>query len=163
MKVPTPIKRDKNLVLLSRDHHNGLMLVWKIRQGSRLDVDRTRIGTYIVNVFDKELEPHFIEEESLLFHQLHTTDELRIKAENQHSAIRERIAAFRSSPEYPDTDLLSFALLLEEHIRFEERTLFPHLENSIPGEVLDEIGKRLKEEHSTKECLMWQDEFWVKQ
>src|SRR3954468_12900293 len=162
MKAPSPIKRDRNLVLLSRDHHDGLLLVWKIRQGIKLEADRALITKYIVNVFDNELELHFNEEESLLFNQLPATDELRINAEDQHAAIRKKIAAFRSSAIYSDADLLSFALLLEEHIRFEERTLFPYLEKMIPGKLLEEVGKQLEKDHAAKECLVWHEEFWIK-
>ena len=163
MGTPSPIKRDKNLVLLSRDHHDGLLLVWKIRQGIRLNINHARIAAYIINVFDKELEQHFIEEESLLFNKLHFTDELRIKAEDQHAAIRKKVAAFRSSGSHTDADLLSFASDLEEHIRFEERTFFPYCEKLIPQDVLCTVGKQLEVYHSAKECLVWGDEFWRKQ
>jgi hemerythrin-like domain-containing protein len=52
--------------------------------------------------------------------------------------------------------------LLEEHIRFEERILFPYLEKLIPREELDEIGLQLEEDHAKKACLTWTDEFWIK-
>ena len=161
MKKGAPIKRDKSLVTLSRDHHDGLMLVWKIRQGISLQIDNERIATYVVNAFDQELQPHFIEEEGLLFIQLAPVDDLRVRAENEHGEIREKIASFRSSTPLT-SDLLNFAALLEAHIRFEERVLFPELEQVIPREQLDEIGKQLEQEHATKHCLTWLDEFWVK-
>ena len=124
-------------------------------------VDNARIATYVVKAFDHELQPHFIEEERLLFIQLSPAGELRIRAENEHAEICEKIASFRSAtPAAPE--LLNFAALLEAHIRFEERVLFPELEQVIPREQLDEIGKQLEQEHATKHCLTWLDEFWVK-
>jgi hemerythrin-like domain-containing protein len=98
----------------------------------------------------------------LLFIRLQASDELRIKAEDQHAAIRKMIAAFRSSEEPEESALMSFAALLEEHIRFEERILFPYLEKLIPREELDEIGRQLEQDHVNKVCLTWTDEFWIK-
>lgn len=37
------IKRTKALQPLSRDHHHGLLLCWKIRQGIKLNVEPERI------------------------------------------------------------------------------------------------------------------------
>jgi len=162
MNNPTPIKRDKSLVSLSKDHHDGLLLAWKTKQGIRYNIEYNRIATYLVEVFNKELEPHFIEEENLLFNKLQLTDELRIKAEQQHAAIRNKIAAFKILTETKEADLLHFAALLEEHIRFEERTLFPHIEKTLSREELDEIGRQLEEDHVNKECVVWDDEFWIK-
>ncbi len=163
MKTPSPIKRSKSLVLLSRDHHDGLLLAWKIRQGIKLNVEHNRISTYAEKVFDKELEPHFREEEKVLFSQLPDNDELRITAEKQHAELRKKIALFRTSSDVSEADLLRFASLLDEHIRFEERTLFPHIEKTFLEEQLHEIGRQLEEDHATKETVVWQDEFWVKQ
>ncbi|MBA4140883.1 MAG: hypothetical protein H0X70_10365 [Segetibacter sp.] len=58
--------------------------------------------------------------------------------------------------------LQEFARLLEAHIRFEERTLFPHVEKEIPPEDLDRIGIALENDHLKKTPFTWQDEFWIK-
>ena len=126
-----------------------------------MQVDNARISKYVVNAFDQELQPHFIEEERLLFIQLAPVNERRIRAEKEHMEIREKITSFKSAiPDVPE--LLNFAALLEAHIRFEERVLFPELEQVIPREQLDEIGKQLEQEHAKKVCLSWMDEFWIK-
>lgn len=161
MKKNTPIKRDKSLVILSRDHHDGLMLVWKIRQGIAMQVESARIANYVADRFDHELEPHFIEEESFVFLKLAPANELRIRAEKEHAEIRERIVAFRSATPAPPA-LLNFASLLESHIRFEERVLFPELEQTITREELDVMGKQIEQAHAAKTCPSWQDEFWIK-
>jgi hemerythrin-like domain-containing protein len=162
MKTPTPIKRDKSLVLLSRDHHQGLMLVWKIRQGIQLNVAYSRAVAYVINVFDTDLQPHFVEEETLLFNKLKTEDELRRKAEDEHAVIRKKIAAFKTTIAPQVSDLVGFARLLEEHIRFEERILFPHLEKVLQRDELDKIGEQIRQDYANKKCVVWTDEFWLK-
>ncbi|HKG67658.1 MAG TPA: hemerythrin domain-containing protein, partial [Segetibacter sp.] len=147
---PTPIKRSKYLVWLSRDHHDGLLIVWKTRQGIRNEISNSRISEYIVNAFSNELEPHFQEEENLLFNKLAKEDPLRLKAEEQHASIREKIKELKIYTEKTTPDLQVFADLLEEHIRFEERTLFPHIESELKEEELEIIGSRLDADHQKK-------------
>jgi len=136
MDNKTPIKRSKYLIWLSRDHHDGLLIVWKIRQGIRNSVTVNRITDFVVNAFAKDLEPHFQEEEKLLFSKLRIDDTLRLRAEDEHGAIRKMLAALPSATEAVVTDLEAFANLLEAHIRFEERTLFPYIEKELTPEEL---------------------------
>jgi hemerythrin-like domain-containing protein len=159
--TPTPIKRNKNLVLLSHDHHDGLMIVWKIRQGLRFLVSNVRIADFVANAFATHLQPHFIEEEELLFVKLSAQDELRIKAEGEHAAIRNKVAALQPASQAKVEDLEEFAKLLEEHIRFEERVLFPHIEQHINNEDLEKIGATIKLQHTNKCAFSWEDKFWI--
>ncbi len=62
-----PIKRNENMVPLSRDHHFGLLFCWKIRQGLKAKIDLERIRKYILHFWKSHLEQHFKEEETLLF------------------------------------------------------------------------------------------------
>jgi hemerythrin-like domain-containing protein len=159
--TPTPIKRNQNLVLLSRDHHDGLLIVWKIRQGFRFSISSNRIADFVVNAFAADLQPHFIEEEELLFVKLPPNDELRIKAEGEHAAIRNKVAALQPTSQAKVEDLEEFAKLLEDHIRFEERTLFPHIEQHLNDEDLERIGAALKLQHTNKCAFTWEDNFWI--
>jgi iron-sulfur cluster repair protein YtfE (RIC family) len=158
----TPIKRSKHLVWLSRDHHDGLLIAWKTRQGIRHEISNSRISNFITSAFGNELEPHFQEEESLLFNKLAKEDPLRLKAEEQHAAIREKINELKTHSEITLQHLHSFANLLEEHIRFEERILFPHLEKEIKEEELEIVGNHLEADHQKKKTFAWHDEFWMK-
>ena len=67
MKNQTPIKRHQAVVSFSKDHHFGLLLVWKIRQGLGKSVNAERISKYVVYFFKEDLEKHFKDEELLLF------------------------------------------------------------------------------------------------
>ena len=53
-----PIKRHSALLEFSREHHFGLLLVWKVRQGLKKDIDLIRITDYIVFFFEKDLIQH---------------------------------------------------------------------------------------------------------
>lgn len=163
MEKKGPIKRSKNLVWLSRDHHDGLLIAWKIRQGKRLGVSNSRMQAFVVSAFEKELEPHFQEEENLLFIQLPNDALLRLKAEEEHAAIRKMIAACKLPADVVISDLDAFANLLEAHIRFEERVLFPHIEKEILPGILEEIGNKLEVDHLAKQAFVWDDEFWIKE
>ena len=162
MNRPTPIKRDKSLLLLSRDHHDGLLVVWKIRQGIRLNIEKERIADFVINSFEQKEAPHFSEEEQLLFAKLPVNDEWRLQAETDHAAIRNAVATLKSGNKITIDDLEAFANMLEAHIRFEERTLFPHFEKTVSPEVLEETGQLLAADYRNKTPFVWKDEFWIK-
>lgn len=58
------MKRNINLIELSRDHHQGLLLGWKIKQGFKKDVSIAEITDYVIHFASEALFPHFEEEES---------------------------------------------------------------------------------------------------
>ena len=161
MPNPIPIKRAKSLVLLSRDHHTGLLVVWKIRQGLQLDIATDRIVDFIIHAFEQEEEPHFCEEESLLFAALPANDEWRLKAESDHAATRKIVAELKATNNAAATDIQAFANTLEAHIRFEERIFFPYFEKTVSPAILEETGRKLEEDYRTKTPFVWQDEFWI--
>jgi iron-sulfur cluster repair protein YtfE (RIC family) len=162
MQNTSPIKRDPRLIWLSRDHHDGLLIGWKIRQGIAYKVASARMVDYVMSTFAAELEPHFAEEEDLIFSRLDRIDALRTRAEAEHAAIRELIAKLHASEVDAATVLLEFADMLQAHIRFEERILFPHVEKAIPAQDLDAIGRQLEDDHSNKTGVNWPDAFWMK-
>lgn len=143
MKEHKPIKRDKAFVELSRDHHAGLLLVWRIRKDQGIDMDSKLISGYVLEFFRGHLQEHFKEEEDFVFSKLPVGDGLRVQAEKEHEVIYELVDAIRENPSGKDL-LKKFADLLEAHIRFEERVLFNHLQDSLTPEELEGIFERLK-------------------
>lgn len=89
-----PIKRSAELVPLSRDHHNGLLLCWKIRQGINRSIDTDRIAAYISHIFDTEIALHFELEEQILF-SLIPEDEKFKRASNEHLQVMEIVLTVR--------------------------------------------------------------------
>ena len=149
-----PIKRHKSLQPLSRDHHEGLLLVWKIRKGVSLKLEASRVEKYVDWFFVEHLLPHFkIEEEHLFTLVLPTNLKVR-QALEEHSAL---IALFSKTNKNTD-QLLVIADKLEGHIRFEERFLFNEIQN-----LVDENGLRnIEKFHANGTfCNNNSDEFWL--
>lgn len=153
-----PIKRNPAIVQFSREHHYGLLLVWKIRQGLRLSIEPERIGKYVVYAFGIELEPHFQTEETLLLSRLPDGHDLRTQTEEEHRLLRAQVAQLQAQP--ADAALLqAFAQTLENHIRFEERTLFNFLQEYLCEEALSVI-EAAHPPLDREACELWGDRFW---
>jgi len=154
-----PIKRNENIVILSREHHTGLLFCWKIRQGLKKHTDTSRIQQFVAYFWDSHLASHFREEEELLFNKVN--DDFCRKALQQHQDIRALINQVKDNVPTPEL-LTQLADSVDAHIRFEERELFPHLEKVLDEQELIRIGAALAESHTTPVHDNFQDEFWVK-
>lgn len=153
-----PIKRNPAIVRFSRDHHFGLLLVWKIREGFRRSVEAERISKYVTKFFDNELVPHFRDEEENLFARLPEDDKMRLQAEFDHKRLNELVESLRNEG-MDEFKLGEFADLLEQHIRFEERELFNFIQESLTDAELAEIESA----HAPAKCSTdseWKDVFW---
>ena len=157
---PKPIMRSASLVQFSKDHHFALLLIWKIRQGLRFEVEPLRISKYINFFFNNYLEEHFKEEEELLFVHLDKNQDIRKTAEEDHKTLRKFADIF---PSKTDTSLIyEFANKLEAHIRFEERTLFAFLQKALSETELKFIGDKMESFSQNQIADNWDDEFWIK-
>lgn len=153
------MKRHESIVALSREHHFGLLFCWKIRQGLKMHVPAERIQRYVKYFWDNHLQGHFKLEETILFPLL-LRDNLVEQAISEHEHIRQLVKTTISvEPVKPD-QLITLADILDAHVRFEERTLFPYLEKELPENKLSELGMRLQVSHQACE-KDYPDEFWV--
>ncbi|NCI46280.1 hemerythrin domain-containing protein [Sediminibacterium soli] len=157
---PNPIKRSNELAPLSRDHHHGLLLCWKIRAGIKNSIAPERIAGYLVYCFDGELREHFRQEETLLFSLLPDEDDTKKEALKQHDFLYSLEAAIAAESGGTDS-LLQFADALEAHIRFEERQLFPYIEQTVAPLVLQTAGELINKAHHPFNGE-WADAFWIK-
>ena len=149
------MKRNENLVPLSRDHHFGLLCSGKINTGIKKGVSYDRIRKYINHYWENHLTAHFAIEDQVLPEL--ENNFLQIQMEKEHSEIRKLINSINQSQ---DVQLLSdFAEALKNHIRFEERVVFPNYEEQLTLQQIEEIGKQLGEIHH-KEEDQYPDEFW---
>ncbi len=110
----------------------------------------------MVRLWERELEKHFDEEEQFLFPEcaaLQNGNELLRRALNDHSAMRTIIDACRTSG-IDDETAKSFGHLLEAHIRFEERELFPLIEEALSEQIMMKIGERITADrkNDTQSC-----------
>jgi hemerythrin-like domain-containing protein len=157
MKTP-PLKRSKELILLSKDHHQGLLLCWKIRSGINKKISAARISDYVSFFSELELKDHFKKEEEIVFSELPSDDSLKSEALKQHEVLQAMICDLGDS-NYET--LNEFADKLDEHIRFEERILFPHIEKQLPAERIQLLGERMTAIHKNIEDD-WKDNFWLR-
>lgn len=148
-----PLKRAKPLQTLSREHHHGLLLCWKIRTGLKKSIDIERIKNYTDWFFKTSLESHFNIEEEFVFPLLGNDSELVKKALTDHRRLKR---LFENTTDIKKS-LSQLEEELESHIRFEERILFNEIQKIASPHELEMIMK-LHSENSIYED--WGDEFW---
>ncbi len=135
------MKRIPELRALSDDHHRGLVLARKAKkagvEGGASVRDVWDVAEFL---FSTVLEPHFRIEETYIGSNLDAMGQTGMveRLYEEHKALREFLlpGSGRSS-----TDLQNFGVLLEKHIRFEERELFAVAQNKLSTDVLCEIEK----------------------
>lgn len=139
---------------MSRDHHHGLLVGWKIRTGIRYKIDPSRIYKYLIWFYKNHLIDHFQEEETLLFPLLGSDHPEVIQAMREHQAIHE----FFNQKKVSEADLGEFEKLLTAHIRFEERVLFNTIQQQATEKELSVLGDHLVDEDFKENT---NDEFWL--
>jgi iron-sulfur cluster repair protein YtfE (RIC family) len=154
-----PIKRNKHILQLSKDHHFTLLFSWKIRQGLKHGADAGRIKKYVQYFWQRDMQAHFREEEEILFAPV--KDGKVQRAIDDHRKIKELIDHLQlSATEEASQQLSALADAVDAHVRYEERELFPHLEKILTEAQLETIGAQLKEEPVLQD--EYPDEFWLK-
>ena len=123
----TPLKRHPELIELSREHHHTLALCVRIfRDPAEISHDEIKQHT-------SELLAHFSEEEKEFAPHLEKIDTvLRNRFESDHTILRDML----DNPQYDNDEWkLKLAEALRDHVRFEERDLFPAVEQFLPQSV----------------------------
>jgi hemerythrin-like domain-containing protein len=154
-----PIKRSQQLAPLSREHHDGLLFAWKIKQGIENKAPLEVMRKYTLWFWRHHIKPHFFQEEKILLPYLPSGHPMAVKLLEDHDHIRELILGL--DDEADKRTLVILSDLLNAHIRFEERELFAHLEEILNPEELDTIFTQL-EKHPVHCEQEWKEEFWVK-
>ncbi|MGC1632053.1 MAG: hemerythrin domain-containing protein [Gelidibacter sp.] len=150
---PKPLKRHKALQPYSREHHHGLLLSWKIRSGFSKNIELERIKTYADWFFEQHLIPHFELEEAHIFPLLEADNELVKRALADHKSLKR---LFNDTKDI-EKSLHQIEKELVEHIRFEERILFPEIQKNATEEQLALITDIHNEEGFEDNV---EDQFW---
>lgn len=132
--------RHPSLQALSRDHHRALVLAKRAaRAAGGSEEEQLAMCVQLVKAFNEDLEPHFISEENdlpaLLAKEL-TAPALLTQFAAEHATLRQLAAALSDGQ---GAMLEPFASALAGHVRFEERVLFPALEQVL---TRNEAGPR---------------------
>jgi hemerythrin-like domain-containing protein len=163
MEKGKPIKRSNELAPLSREHHDGLLFAWKLKQGLINGTPPELLVNYTRWYWSTHLASHFKNEEQVLVKFLPADNPLVDQMFRDHVQIRQLITSLDNAP---DTKLLqSLSEIINDHIRFEERKLFPFIEQVLTPEQLSEIYNELPKDNSCDigpAAAGWKDEFWLK-
>jgi hemerythrin-like domain-containing protein len=154
------MKRNKNLIELSRDHHHGLLLGWKIKQGLKKQAAVIEIIKYVAYFAQEALFKHFEAEENQILVYLLPDDEHGKIVMKEHTEIRTLIQQLISSKPKDSAGLMRLAEVLEAHIRYEEREFFPYLESTLAADELEIIGKEIDHLH-VPYIENYPHEFWA--
>ncbi|MFO7523814.1 MAG: hemerythrin domain-containing protein [Ignavibacteriaceae bacterium] len=140
------MKRHNVLILLSHDHHHGLLLAQLLKKSAPaykgLPSDTLGKINYAIEKFNSELTIHFKDEEKILFPILKgkdlEVDKLIGELIEEHKKLREKIISLKDIPDPEDT-MDEIGYLLESHIRKEERNLFQKAQQVLVEEELSDI------------------------
>ncbi|WP_027377565.1 hypothetical protein [Kaistella palustris] len=147
------MKRHEALVQLSRDHHFGLLLCWKLKEGLKRNISPERMSKYINLFYLQNLKPHFTEEEETIFKVLGEEHPLIKEAVSQHNTFHDMVEKGFLTPE----EIENFRALLELHIRTEERQIFPEIEKQATDEQLQNL---LEQHYPELKEPDYDDIFW---
>jgi hemerythrin-like domain-containing protein len=160
----TTIKRSDYLKKISWEHHQALRYALHIKKGVTNNTDGHIISAYVTTITQQHLEPHFTEEEQALFSRLSTT-------QKEHPALQQVLKEHQALPLLAETiaandgnnkdQLLLFSHTIVQHIKLEEKTLFPFIEQALSKQALREAQAQIENMHQSGE-LDWPVEFWKK-
>ena len=155
------MKRHFVLVEFSKDHHQALILaqICKINSPEYNGMPTTDAGKaeLVLERWESELNPHFNLEEKVLIplveNKSRRLKELCKRIILEHKQIGNLIGKISEDVELEST-LNEFGLLLDNHVRLEEREWFEEIQNSLSNEEMNNLGTLVKKEKelSTQNC-----------
>lgn len=154
------MQRAENLQPLSRQHKSALMACLLIRKGVSKQASVSVMSDFLLRCWNEEVEAHFQQEEKEILPLLKTYPEgqtLAIAIERDHELWRTAMTHLQQA-NITHRLLEDLANQLEQHIRFEERIVFPSMEAHLSPEQLK--GLALDEENKTPVCNTYPTKFW---
>ncbi len=144
------LKRSRELKPLSSEHHQALLLAFQIKKGlaghaesAGAPKDLPGLLSLARRYEDAVLRNHTRAEEDCLGKYLAEADMRRLRQEHAELARLLQAARTAKTPEMRAA-LAAFAELLERHVRWEERELFPACERDMDAEALAHVGHELE-------------------
>ena len=147
--------RDTNLIVLSHEHHHGLIFCSRLKKTVNVDSDTVR--RYILDFWGRYLFDHFLNEE-LVFLPYLKEEELTTQFKNEHQIVRDLMDEIKNPIGPIHQQALQFSKLIHDHIRFEERTFFPWLEQKLTQNQLAKVGYVFQEMEVTAHDFL--PKFW---
>lgn len=143
------MKRIAALRDLSDDHHQGLVLARTAKRAAKGEGDLSVAEAWeaVLNKFEQELETHFQIEEGFLTQPMRDAGEGDVVTQllEEHQVLRGFVDL--ETERTADT-LEQFGVLLEKHIRFEERIFFELAQEHLDEETLAQVLTACQKRHS---------------
>jgi hypothetical protein len=134
------MKRHPALLKWSHEHHSALVLAKRAQCVNECSIDGLKaLMSEVAGAFAAELAPHFHLEEYYLLPALLNSGQADAVARTlaEHAELRSLVGQLDIS--HPEI-IHRFGKALAEHVRFEERQLFPLAESALTPETLASIG-----------------------
>lgn len=142
------MKRSAALAPLSREHHVALERALELQRATADSADGVR--EHALSFWRDHGIGHFRQEEEVIVPALtrHTgaQDPQIDRILTEHAHLRARFDGLREGGASTVESLHELGQLLSDHVRFEERELFPRLEALADAGELEEIGRLLNRE-----------------
>jgi hypothetical protein len=144
------MKRNRALKPLSSEHHQALLVAFQLKKGLAGHAEAAGAPKDLPGLlglarrFDEQvLRAHTRTEEELLAGFVADADLLRLR--NEHAELIRLLDASRTArPPELRAHLGAFADLVERHVRWEERELFPYAEEHADPATLATLGGELE-------------------
>ena len=137
------LRRHPALVELSRDHHHVLVQALALRRAADVDGDRRRVAAEALPFVSDEIGPHTAEEEEVLLpRSAHLDPEGAQRIRDEHREIEQwasRIAGALTTGGELAEPMRELGRLLDDHVRFEERSYFETVQRGLDEEALEEL------------------------
>jgi iron-sulfur cluster repair protein YtfE (RIC family) len=148
-----PLKRNPALQPLSREHHQILLLGFKIRQGLKKEIEPKRIVNYCLWFYKAYLKAHFEKEVQILSKVVTEDSDMISRLAVNHQKIKESLNSLTTS----EDSLKRFEKVLVSHVRLEERVLFEELQSKLTPDAIRYLESTLKEQNFQEQLT---DVFW---
>lgn len=139
------MKRHASLIPLSHEHHDALILARFLQKTTPpykgLPTELPEKAQYALNFYNEKLIDHFLQEEAIIPIVKGNSQELDTLMDDmvkEHVVLRELFVQLTDQTEFL-LPLDHLGKTLEDHIRKEERQIFPMIQECCSEEKLDEI------------------------
>lgn len=140
------MRRDPALIGLSHDHHHALVVARSLRRAHDSASAETARRDF-VGYWHAAGSSHFELEEQVLLPAFGEYADLQqplvLRMLSEHDEIRRSAARLANGDAVPVAELVALGTTLAEHVRMEERELFPLIEATLPPDRLASLAGAL--------------------
>jgi len=144
------MKRHKSLIFISHDHYHGLQLAQLIKKNSpkfkNLPNDLEGKKNYTITFYENDLLHHFYLEENIILPAVKgrnkEIDKLFEEMIVEHKNIERTVESLKENTDIEDK-LDEIGLMLQDHIRKEEKILFEKIQDELSEDELQKLEEEL--------------------